>query len=242
MEKQSKNSTAERQSLQELNRYFSRAATWKRGVHFLYVFDILDHQLCYQQGLAEFLGYDLVESPFIHLSLLFHPAEHQKLIRMERRLGELSAICGLGDFELSIVHRMRKADGGYLRIWRRVYPFSEDFTGSKDLYYCLCLDITPFNPTEKMTARIFGLGTHAPEPDWLRDFLIGQSFGREIRFTERQLEVLRIWSETDSPKLAAQKLDIELRTLETHLKNVRKRLGVRRTLDAVLYAREQGWI
>ncbi len=242
MEKQSKNNTAEGHSRQELNRFFNQAETWKKGVHFVYVFDIPGHQLRYQQGLAEFLGYSLIEWPCLHLSLLFHPAEYQNLIRMERRLGELSAIRDLGDFELSIVHRMRKADGGYLKIWRRIYPFSEGFTGSKDLYYCLCLDITPFNPTEKMTARILGFGADAPEPDWLLDFLVGQTFAREIRFTDRQLEVLRVWSETDSPRLAAQKLDIELRTLETHLKNVRKRLGVRRTLDAVLYARENGWI
>lgn len=61
-------------------------------------------------------------------------------------------------------------------------------------------------------------------------------------FSSRQLEVLKVWSEYDSASIVAEQLNITIRTLETHLKNMRERIGARRTMDVLLFAKDRGWV
>lgn len=60
--------------------------------------------------------------------------------------------------------------------------------------------------------------------------------------SERELEVLRVWKEVDSAALAAKQLGISVRTLHTHLANMRKRLNVRRSMDIITHVKKNGWL
>ncbi len=65
---------------------------------------------------------------------------------------------------------------------------------------------------------------------------------KPIEFTARELEAIKVWSETDSARTAAERLGITVRTPETHLKNARRKLNVRRSLDLVIYAKDNKMI
>lgn len=58
---------------------------------------------------------------------------------------------------------------------------------------------------------------------------------RVVVFTDRQLEVIRAWASTKSSSEAANLLEITDYTFQTHLKRMRNKLGVHRTLDVYLY-------
>ena len=53
------------------------------------------------------------------------------------------------------------------------------------------------------------------------------------RFTKRELEVIRIWGETFSNELSCKRLGISKGTLEVHLRNMRRKLGVRRSVEVL---------
>lgn len=62
------------------------------------------------------------------------------------------------------------------------------------------------------------------------------------KFTDRQLEIIFEWAENKSTALAAEKLNISEHTLHTHLKRMRRKLGVNRTFDVYLHlSRNEHW-
>lgn len=58
--------------------------------------------------------------------------------------------------------------------------------------------------------------------------------GTETRLTERQLEILRAYAETGSQKMTARRCGISPFTVRATLQNIRSRLGVDSTVQAVL--------
>jgi DNA-binding NarL/FixJ family response regulator len=62
------------------------------------------------------------------------------------------------------------------------------------------------------------------------------------RLTEREMEVLKAFSEGLSFKEIAEKLSISARTVETHKLNILAKLGLKTTVDMVKYAIKNGII
>jgi two-component system nitrate/nitrite response regulator NarL len=60
--------------------------------------------------------------------------------------------------------------------------------------------------------------------------------------TEREQEVLIFLAQGDSNKRIAQKLDVSVRTVETHRLNLRRKLGIETVAGLTNYALKRGWI
>ena len=60
--------------------------------------------------------------------------------------------------------------------------------------------------------------------------------------TEREREVLILVAQGDSNKRIAQKLDVSVRTVETHRLNLRRKLGIETAAGLAGYALKRGWI
>lgn len=61
---------------------------------------------------------------------------------------------------------------------------------------------------------------------------------KEIRFTKRQLTILKLWAKCNTIAEVAMNLQISVNTVQTQLKRMRKKLGVTRTFDLYKYAQE----
>lgn len=57
----------------------------------------------------------------------------------------------------------------------------------------------------------------------------------KIVFTDRQIEIIEGWSNTSSIGLLSKQLGIQESTVQTHLRRLRARLKVQRTVDVYLY-------
>lgn len=62
------------------------------------------------------------------------------------------------------------------------------------------------------------------------------------KFTEKQLAILKIWSEENSIHRVADHFNLSHYTIETQLKRMRKKIGVNRTVDVFIYAQKRNWI
>jgi PAS domain S-box-containing protein len=211
------------------------------GTDFAYVIDVAQLQLYGQYNMAEALGYEPEALTLGGLIEALHPDERQRLHKLSRRMLEFVRRYRVEPV-FSLGHRIRKADGNYVRVLRRVYPLHIDERHQVQLYVCLCTDITAHVTTDKITLDVTlppaAPCTRAEALAYFRDILSE----KPVKFTPQELAVIRVWVETDSAKLAAGRLGITVRTAETHLKNARRKLGVRRTLDLVLYAKEHGLV
>ena len=61
------------------------------------------------------------------------------------------------------------------------------------------------------------------------------SIDRRIEFSPRQIEVMKLWAETDSTAQAADLLGISEHTYKAHLKRLREKVGVIRTFHVFYY-------
>ncbi len=62
------------------------------------------------------------------------------------------------------------------------------------------------------------------------------------RLTDREQEILRLIVEEFTTMEIALKLDISLRTVDTHRKNISKKLGTKSLIGFTKYAIRQGWL
>lgn len=60
-----------------------------------------------------------------------------------------------------------------------------------------------------------------------------------IQFTDHQLLIIQLWSEKARISQVAEELDLSEHTIQTHLKRMRRKLGVRRTFDVYRYVKER---
>lgn len=57
----------------------------------------------------------------------------------------------------------------------------------------------------------------------------------EMFFTDRQIEIIEGWSKTSSIGVLSEELGIQESTVQTHLRRLRERINVQRTVDVYLY-------
>lgn len=60
--------------------------------------------------------------------------------------------------------------------------------------------------------------------------------------TERELDILRLMAASLSNRQIASQLSLSYHTVKNHAQNIFRRLGVARRIEAVEYARRQGWL
>jgi len=64
----------------------------------------------------------------------------------------------------------------------------------------------------------------------------------KVNFTDRQVEVIKCWIAYQSAAQAAKELDIKEDTFQTHLKRMRRKLEVHRTVDVYVYMCQEGLV
>lgn len=232
---------------QALNDYFEATYPMMNGLYFEFVYavDTRGEQICYHRGIKKYLGYHAAEINLGWLVEALHPNERRQISKLTTRIGDFVEKYQPEPLTLhfSLTHRIRKADDSYIKILRQMYPFLVDKNHKLLMYFCLCIDITNLIEAKERISFDVTIPEQATY-DKLEamNFFSDLLSGEPVAFTKRELEVIKVWSETDSSRVAAERLGITIRTLETHLKNARSKLNVRRSLDVVLYAREHNMI
>jgi len=214
------------------------------NVDFIYAVDVAGQGICFERNMGAYLGYPTEQLKAIKVLNLLHPEEQRQIVRLVGRIKDYVRNTGKDGMActFTLCHHLKKSNGQYIKILRSIRPLSADSQQHVTHYYCMCLDVSRHHLPEGVTIDV-RLPAHFHQT---REEVL--SFFAEIlsqenpRFSDRELEVLRVWSSTDSTEYATSTLGISERTIETHLKNMRRKLGVRRTMDVVLFAKERGWV
>lgn len=206
----------------------------------LFAIDVVEQRICFHQGLDEFLGYKDTEINLGWLYGILHPDERRQVTKITTRIQEvLNGQYETFNFPFTIAHQMKRADGTYIKVLRKMCPLLKGDSNNLWIYTNHCFDISTHCSVQKITFDVVLPQNSAHTKDQVLAYFSDLTTEKPIEFSEREVEVIKVWSEMDSAKLAAERLGVTLRTLETHLKNCRKKLGTRRTLDVVIYAKEK---
>lgn len=72
------------------------------------------------------------------------------------------------------------------------------------------------------------------------DILLNEGVAKDVPLTDREKTILRLLAEGNSNKHVARELDISVRTVETHRRNIKRKLDVKTSAGLVKYAIENG--
>jgi len=230
--------------IHKMEQLFSAEKMKLANIDFMYAVDVARQSICFERNMGAYLGYPTEELKAVKALNLLHPEEQRQVIRLVGRIKDYVRDKGKDGMActFTLCHHLKKSNGQYLKVLRSIRPFSADSQQHVTHYYCMCLDVSRHHLSESITFDVRLPANFHQTKEEVLAFFADVLAQENPRFSERELEVLRVWSSTDSIEYATDTLSISERTIETHLKNMRRKLGVRRTMDVVLYAKGKGWV
>jgi DNA-binding CsgD family transcriptional regulator len=136
-------------------------------------------------------------------------------------------------------YRVKKADGNYIRVLQQILTIENGADGAIIRTLGIHTDITHLKPKGKPMLSIIGL---EGEPSYI-DIKIKSKFIEAtdgLRKREKEIIALLISGKTNL-EIAAQ-LHISKHTVETHRKNMLRRLNLKSTPQLVSRAIQEGWV
>ncbi|MGL5889705.1 MAG: LuxR C-terminal-related transcriptional regulator [Bacteroidia bacterium] len=152
----------------------------------------------------------------------------QLLVEDHDKMAEIAAV--LSDDNHTVYQhlcRMNSRFGESMRFNSRFSVFERHENGAPKLLLCVALDITQQTETEnELKALLRNMST--PEDD-----------ARVRSITRRELEVLQLIAQQYSTKQIADSLHISIPTVETHRRNLLRKINVKNTAGLIRFAVEQ---
>ncbi len=216
------------------------------GNQFFYLMDMQNYQcVMAHPNIKKILGYEQDEfKSFKELFELVHPDDFDfvlafsaKSIAYSREISNKS-ILSIDPYGISfsIDHRMKKADGNYIRLNRQTICVKADRKGNMVYALAIFTDISHLNHKNYISCSWTGdeLGLFSIK-DIQKDYL-------ENRFTARQIEIIKMFADGLDGKTIGKKLYISEHTVISHRKSILKKAGVSNTAELVKYGIDFGII
>jgi DNA-binding CsgD family transcriptional regulator len=237
-----KNRYVELDSLCEMRikEYIHSTQLWDN--QFLYIHHINSGKY-YHKGFDNALGYDvdLLTPDFFVKNI--HPTDVKAYYSISRALltfvmqNSESLIPFKSSFNIN--YRIKKKDGSYVSILRQSTPFIK--TKDKvEAYISLCTDISDIKEDSTVKWHIFG-----PKSETFPLFLKEEQkddLAEEKFFSDREMEVLRLLAAGYSSIEITDKLCISINTVNTHRKNLMRKANVNKTVDLIVFGRENKYL
>ncbi len=227
-----------------LQDFFNKRSATIELMDFAYAVDLTNYRVCYQDRLLEYLEYPSLMSSFKDIRELLHPNEQEELLRFYRQWYHISKKVSIKSptCRFKITHQIKKGDHSYLRILHYIVPVLINAEQDIMVYINMCIDITKHSLADGITTDFNLLYNNSSLEREMISQLESILQKQDTQFTHRELEVLKVWSEMPSVEMASAYLKISKRTFTTHLRNMRKKIKVHRTVDVMFYVKEKGWM
>lgn len=211
--------------------------------HFSYAVDVARNVVVHYNQVQEYLGYSPELNPGF-LQCAFHPEEratlHNLTLQMQKCLRRYPTAPPYYTFITG--HRLKKSNGDFLKVLRYTQPVWFDLENNLLILNNLCMDVSSHKLETGITfdVQLPPQVTHSRSE--VLHFFHNVFAKAQAPFSPRELSVLKTLVSFNSIRAAAEQLAITERTFETHLKNIRKKVDMNRTMDVVLLAMSKGWI
>ena len=210
---------------------------FSQGKQFVYVYDYLTGGLAFlSRNIAQVLGYgpEEVSPEFFYCKM--HPADHDQVLRISCAGTDLvlqHKDIGALTLFLTVDCRLRHADGRYIKMQRQTSILQRDERGNIRFSLGIFTDISHLKRGPEVT---FDLSM----PEYkvkLLDILASYEQALCPRpFSAREKQVLGLMALGKNTRQIAQELSLSSYTIDTHRKNMKKKLQARNTAELITSA------
>jgi len=182
-------------------------------------------------------GYSPEEYSYRHQVEIIHP-EDQPIIIEAVKKGYATLYNVFHEpleLVLSFAYRLKHKDGHYLRVLRQTSPIAYNREGVLAYYMSIITDISGVSNDTQVFLQC--TGSRKPIPDFNTE-----KFYRNVLLTKREMDILVLLREGLNSHDIAGKLFLSRHTVDTHRRNILKKLEVATSFQAVLKAQETGII
>lgn len=128
-------------------------------------------------------------------------------------------------------YRIKRSDGEYIRLLQQVVPIQSDTQGSVIRVLGVHTDITHLKKTNGSTLSFIGLDGEPSYNDVCQGYT-EFAIRKEI-FTKREKEIMELLVAGKKSSEIANELFVSKHTVDTHRKNMMKKIGARTVVDMV---------
>lgn len=136
-----------------------------------------------------------------------------------------------------INYRIKNTDNQYIPILRQSSVFIINEKHQIEAYLSLCTEMSNILDSIKIRWHMFG-----PKSEKFPQFLYQYANKKTGLFSERELEILQLLIEGNSSTEIGERLFISLNTVNTHRKSLMKKAEVKKTIELISFAKDNGYI
>jgi DNA-binding CsgD family transcriptional regulator len=210
---------------------------YSQGKQFVYVYDYKKAGMVFVSGnIRNVLGYEPenVSPEFLYSKM--HPADQGEVLKISRASGEMllrhKEIEALSVF-LTVDCRLQHAQGHYIKMQRQTSVLRRDELGNIRFSLAIFTDITHLNRANKVSFDVSMPEYKMKMLDILASYDPAPVTGE---FSTREKQVLRLMSLGKNTRQIAQELSLSSFTVDTHRKNMKKKLRARNTAELITAA------
>lgn len=210
---------------------------YSQGQQFVYVYDYKTARVLYvSRNISQVLGYAPEDFSIAFLYSKMHPEDHDQVLKVTRASGELALQCKelapLMAF-LSVDFRVQHADGHFMKMQRQTSILKRDELGNVRFSVGIITDIDHLQRSEKVSFDISMPEYKAKMLQIMQAYEPAQAAGA---FSLREKQVLRLMALGMNTRQIAQDLSLSSFTIDTHRKNMKKKLSARNTAELITAA------
>lgn len=216
------------------------------GASFFYVIEIQTGKYHFMGKQQESVsGYTNEEFSLRGLQLLFeniHPDEVEFVVNnVYARFAKVTASVAIENrksLQFQYNYRFRRKDGKYINLMEQVYILELDENGAPSM---LLGNVIALDTTEVLPVRCSG---RLIKSNQMSEIIFSKVYGNEIHpiemITPREREILLNLSEGKTSLVIGEKLFISRHTVDTHRRNLLKKLGCKSTVELTRLAFRNG--
>ncbi|MGV3640461.1 MAG: LuxR C-terminal-related transcriptional regulator [Adhaeribacter sp.] len=210
---------------------------YAQGQQFVYVYDYQTARILYvSRNVEQVLGYSQQDFSIDFLYSKMHPDDHGQVLKISQATGDLVVQCKelspLMAF-LTVDFRVLHADGHYIKMQRQTTILKRDACGTVRFSAGIITDIDHLNRSEKVSFDI-SMPEYKSILLQILDSYESATAGGEFSLREKQ--VLRLIAGGKNTRQIAQELSLSSFTVDTHRKNMKKKLRARNTAGLITEA------
>ncbi len=198
----------------------------------LYVVDYVDQKISFQKGIEDLLGYSPEEYTIELITNSYHPEEEDRIgaiVKSALEFGFNNPV-SMVECKLFVTNRVRCKSGKYKWLLRQSAPLETSRNGFMISNVNLITDIDFMKP-EKISWLMTG------------DNIDQDAFNKKVLsaycdlFTQRELEILDLLIRRMSSKEIADQLFVSKNTVDTHRRNMLKKVGLKNSIELIEFVK-----
>jgi DNA-binding CsgD family transcriptional regulator len=203
----------------------------------IYVHNFKNSQITYQKGVFDFLGYKPEEFTSELIHSYFHPHDKEIVLRIIQASVDYAVANNLNlSGNVYLTYRIKKKNGEYIKVLRQSNVFETDKKGKIISNISVLTDISYMNTSNCVEWKfdVDGLDQEAFKK------YVGHQY--EDFFSQRELEIIHEINNGLSSEEIGELLFISKHTVDTHRRNILKKVGCKNSIELITFCRQIGLV